>query len=235
MSRSFGATTYKLDRKHFVAASAIVLIFVASVAFAASIAGTWNGTLHVSLHTVLHFSADSSGKLNVTMDSIDQHAMGIPVSDAELKGDQFSYAIPSIGGSFSGTVSKDGKSLNGTWSQNGHQVPMELTRDGAALPIAKPADLAGAWSGAIDARPPLHLVLHVTGSAGNLHVTLDSPDQHATGLQGSNAVLDGKNFSFQIPSVQGTYTGTLAADGKSISGTWSQSGATLPLAFNRGG
>jgi serine-type D-Ala-D-Ala carboxypeptidase/endopeptidase len=63
-------------------------------------------------------SADSAGKLTVTMDSVDQHAMGIPCGDVELKGDAFTYDGPSVG-SFSGTVSKDGKSLDGTWSHHG--------------------------------------------------------------------------------------------------------------------
>lgn len=239
MSRDSRVAVCRLDRVRLVSTCTIVLILAASLAFAASVVGDWNGTLKVpsvSLRIVLHMSADSSGKLTVTMDDIDQNAMGIPVSDAQLKGSNFTYAIPSIHGSFSGTVSQDGKTLDGTWSQNGHEVPLKLSRGNGAQAVSKPADMAGDWNGAIGIEgAALRLVLHVTGSAGSLRVTLDSPDQHANGLQGSNAVLDGKSFSFQIPAVHGTYTGTLAGDGKTIDGTWSQSGATLPLAFSRGG
>ena len=79
----------------------------------------------------------------------------------------------------------------------------------------------------------MRLVLHVKKDpAGNLSVTLDSLDQHAMGLAGSDTVLKGDSFSFKIPSVSGTYTGTLDDDGNSIRGTWSQ-GVPLPLVFTR--
>ena len=106
---------------------------------------------------------------------------------------------------------------------------------GAASTFAqKPADVVGNWSGALQVDGGLlRLALHVnTDTAGKLSVTLDSLDQNAMGLQGSNAVLKGDSFSFEIPSVSGTYTGTLDGDGKNIRGTWSQ-GVPLPLVFTR--
>jgi D-alanyl-D-alanine-carboxypeptidase/D-alanyl-D-alanine-endopeptidase len=114
-------------------------------------------------------------------------------------------------------------------------VPMLLFWLAAVTTFAqKPADVVGDWSGALLAGGgSLRLALHVsTDSAGKLSVTLDSLDQHAMGLPGSNAVLKGNNFSFEIPSVSGTYSGTLDSDGKSITGMWSQ-GVPLPLIFTR--
>jgi serine-type D-Ala-D-Ala carboxypeptidase/endopeptidase len=114
-------------------------------------------------------------------------------------------------------------------------VSMLLFGLGSATAFAqKPADVVGDWSGALQAGgSSLRLVLHVsTDSAGQLTVTLDSLDQNAMGLQGGNAVLKGNMFSFEIPSVSGTYTGMLDDDGKSIRGTWSQ-GVPLPLVFSR--
>jgi serine-type D-Ala-D-Ala carboxypeptidase/endopeptidase len=98
----------------------------------------------------------------------------------------------------------------------------------------KPADVVGNWSGALQAGgSSLRLALHVTAdSSGKLTVTLDSLDQNAMGLQGSDAVLKGNTLSFEIPSVSGTYTGTLDGDGKNIRGMWSQ-GVPLPLVFTR--
>src|SRR5580692_8920691 len=106
---------------------------------------------------------------------------------------------------------------------------------GAAITFAqKPADVVGNWSGALQVDGGLlRLALHVsTDTAGKLSVTLDSLDQNAMGLQGGNAVLKGDRFSFEVPSVSGTYTGTLDGDGKNIRGTWSQ-GVPLPLVFTR--
>jgi len=105
----------------------------------------------------------------------------------------------------------------------------------AAIAFAqKPADVAGDWTGALLAGGgSLRLALHVKAdSAGKLSVTLDSLDQHAMGLAGSNAVLKGDSFSFEIPSVSGTYKGIVGDDGNSINGTWSQ-GVPMPLVFAR--
>src|ERR1700722_9336386 len=112
---------------------------------------------------------------------------------------------------------------------------MLLVGLGAARTFAqKPADVVGDWSGVLQpSGGSLRLALHVsTDAAGKLRVTLDSLDQNAMGLTGSNAVLQGNSFSFDIPSVRGTYRGTLGNDTKSISGTWSQ-GVPLPLVFTR--
>jgi len=95
--------------------------------------------------------------------------------------------------------------------------------------------IVGTWTGTLHAGSvSLRLVLHVTSdAAGKLQVALDSVDQNAMGLPGSNVALEGSSFKFDIPSVHGSYAGTLSADGNSLSGTWTQSGS-LPLDFVRG-
>ncbi len=97
------------------------------------------------------------------------------------------------------------------------------------------SSVVGDWSGKLKAGGgSLLVVLHVTKSdSGALEVTLDSPQQGATGLEGSDVMLEGDKLSFKIPVVNGSYKGTISADGKTISGTWAQ-GASLPLEFTRG-
>jgi hypothetical protein len=199
---------------------------------AADIVGDWSGALspgNAQLHVVVHVRADAAGKLNVTLDSVDQNAMGLAGADADFNNDRLSFKIPSVSGGYSGKLSADGKTLSGTWTQ-GLPIPLVLTRSGASSAHA----VTGDWSGVLDtSKAALHLVLHVTAdSADKLKVTLDSPDQHAFGLPGSNAALQGETFTFEVPSVSGTYSGTLSADGKTITGTWTQK-ASLPLVFTR--
>jgi CubicO group peptidase (beta-lactamase class C family) len=95
--------------------------------------------------------------------------------------------------------------------------------------------IVGIWSGNLKSGgASLFLVLHVKKSdSGALEVALDSPQQGALGLAGSDVTLHGDKLSFKIPVVNGSYTGTVSADGKTISGTWSQ-GVPLPLEFTRG-
>jgi D-alanyl-D-alanine-carboxypeptidase/D-alanyl-D-alanine-endopeptidase len=98
----------------------------------------------------------------------------------------------------------------------------------------KPVDVQGDWDGVLHAgQVSLHLVLHVTTDAnGKLAVALDSLDQNAMGLPRGNAAVKGSIFSFDIPVVSGSYTGTVSSDGKRIDGTWNQ-GKPLPLIFTR--
>ncbi len=80
---------------------------------------------------------------------------------------------------------------------------------------------------------PLALILHLTRSAdGTLAGTLDSPNQGANGIPCADFHLDGSAFSFKVPAVNGTWTGTVSADGATLTGTWSQ-GSPLPLVFAR--
>ena len=81
------------------------------------------------------------------------------------------------------------------------------------------ASLAGKWKGTLAGQLPL--VLHLDANDG-LTATMDSPAQGANGLACANVKLDGATLSFDVPSVAGNYTGTVKAEGKTISGTWTQ-------------
>ena len=105
----------------------------------------------------------------------------------------------------------------------------------AAVTFARAQDIAGDWKGTLSAGgAELRLVLHVTKAAdGSLKATLDSVDQGANGIPVNSVTLKDSKLSLDVATVHGTYEGTVAADGKSIKGTWSQ-GAALPLEFTRG-
>jgi D-alanyl-D-alanine-carboxypeptidase/D-alanyl-D-alanine-endopeptidase len=88
---------------------------------------------------------------------------------------------------------------------------------------------AGDWQGTLGGQLPL--VLHLRVADGGLTATLDSPAQGAMGLQGANAKVSGSTLSFDIPVIQGSYSGTLSANGKTLTGEWKQVGKTFPLVF----
>jgi len=103
-----------------------------------------------------------------------------------------------------------------------------------AAALAQAQDVAGDWQGTLNTGAgELRLVLHITKSAsGDLKATLDSVDQGVNGILVSSIALKSSKLSLGIDAVHGTYEGTVAADGKTISGTWSQ-GAPLALDFKR--
>ncbi len=100
----------------------------------------------------------------------------------------------------------------------------------AAQTPTAPSPAAGDWSGVL-AGTGLTLVLHVVETGGALTATFDVPMQGATGLPVGTTALAGDRLTLGIPAIGGRYEGTLAGD--SISGTWSQGGASLPLTLTR--
>lgn len=95
-------------------------------------------------------------------------------------------------------------------------------------------NMAGTWAGTLKVgQNSLRLALHLTSSAGGLAAKLDSLDQGAMGIPCTDIKLEGEKFSFRVPSVGGSYTGTLGANGKTIVGTWAQNGLSLALTFTR--
>ncbi len=100
--------------------------------------------------------------------------------------------------------------------------------------LAQAQDIAGDWQGSLNTgQGELRLVLHIIkGTDGALKATLDSVDQGANGIPVSSISFKNSKLSLGIDAVHGTYEGTLGADGKTISGTWSQ-GSALALDFKR--
>ncbi|TWH48768.1 CubicO group peptidase (beta-lactamase class C family) [Sporomusa sp. KB1] len=194
-----------------------------------TICGDYTGTLG-TLHIKLHLKVDATGTVTGTLDSIDQGAIGLPCSDFHLDGQSITFSVPAVHGTWKGIVTADG--LTGTWDQ-GTPQPLNFVCD-TFIPAAKPAPVDGIWLGTLQGNgATLRIQLHVkSDSAGHELCTLDSLDQHAMGLECTNVVFSGEDFSFDVPVVHGYWSGKLSADGKALTGTWNQ-GVPLPLNFTR--
>ena len=99
---------------------------------------------------------------------------------------------------------------------------------------ASAQDLSGDWQGAL--APTLRVILHVEKSDGatwkaSLASIDQSPDRGAA-MPVDAVTLQGSTLEFSIAAIRGSYSGTVAADGNSIDGTWSQ-GQSLPLSLVR--
>ena len=203
---------------------------------AADVAGDYGGTLG-PLHLKLHLKADAQGVLSGTLDSPDQGAAGIECADFKLEDGKLSFAVPAVHGTWKGTAAKDG-TLTGEWNQ-GNPMPLVFKREmgkreAAFVPAAKPSAVDGIWLGTLDTGGgKLRVQLTVkSDSAGKEFCSNDSLDQGAAGLECANVQFKGENFSFEVPVVNGKWTGKLSADGKELTGTWNQ-GSDLALNFTR--
>jgi len=104
-----------------------------------------------------------------------------------------------------------------------------------AASLARAQDIAGDWQGTLSVSgAELRLVLHITKAPDNtLKATLDSIDQPgANGIPVNSITLKDSTLNLDVEIVHGTYEGKVAADGNTISGTWTQ-GQALPLEFKR--
>jgi hypothetical protein len=147
----------------------VVFMFSASAgAVAQTIAGDWSGTLNaagVQLRPALHVSAGESGSFKATLDSLDQGAIGIPVSTIALNGSTVSFQINAIRSSYEGTLNADATVIDGKWSQGGGTLPLVLSRvkDSSTLVLKRPQN---------PAKPYPYREEDVTYQNGSANITL---------------------------------------------------------------
>ena len=113
-------------------------------------------------------------------------------------------------------------------------VVLLLAACGAPPPPAAPAGLTGDWNGSIET-PGMSLRFGVRFAPDGT-ATVDIPAQKATGIAVTNLTVTGSEVRFGLAGVPGdpTFTGTLAPDGGSVSGDYTQAGRTVPFTMTRG-
>ena len=96
---------------------------------AADIAGTWQGTLDVTvvkLRLVVEFKKKDGGGYTATMDSPDQNAFDIPIDEVTIADKTVKFTIKGLGGAYEGKLADDGKQIDGKWSQGGLSLALNL-------------------------------------------------------------------------------------------------------------
>jgi CubicO group peptidase (beta-lactamase class C family) len=198
-----------------------------------SVAGDYAGVIAGALHVKLHITAAPDGSLSGTLDSVDQGAIGIPCADFQIDGNTLSFRVPAVNGTWKGTVSADGTSLTGTWGQGGSTTALNFARD-TFVPSEKPSAVDGIWLGAVEAggRSLRAQIKVKSDRSGREFCAFDSLDQGVLDWECANAILSGTDFSFEVPSLRGRWSGKLSADNQTLTGSWTQAG-TLALNFSR--
>jgi uncharacterized protein (TIGR03435 family) len=103
----------------------------------------------------------------------------------------------------------------------------------AAAPSAA-RDIVGTWQGTLHAGQDLRTVIKVTkADGGSYKADFYSIDQNPSPIPVSTITLDGSTVKYAITGFDLKYEGKLTADGKSIEGSSTQGGNTLPLNFTR--
>lgn len=90
--------------------------------------GNWQGSLTVrnqTLHILFHIKNSSNG-YKASMDSPDQYAFGIPVSNVTITGNSLNLDIPRLNGTYEGHWNAHSQQIDGFWQQNGMTFKLDL-------------------------------------------------------------------------------------------------------------
>jgi hypothetical protein len=198
--------------------------------------GSWVGALEIpggKLTIVARFETNAAGEFAAFLDSPDQGANGLPVTDVMLADGKLTFRIPRVQGEYSGTLAGD--RMTGTWKQGPQGLPLELTKGEykpavAALSLSAEAmtALAGSWRGKVESpRGPLTLVVRFETGDGKPVAFIDSPDQGAAGLPVTEATFANGKLTLKVAVVRAEYTGDVA--GRTITGQWTQQSPQGPI------
>ena len=98
---------------------------------------------------------------------------------------------------------------------------------------AQATDISGIWQGTLAAGPGLRIILKVSRTPAGYIATMYSIDQGSGPIPVTSITLDGSAMKFAVAPLNGSYAGTLSANGNSIAGTWTQNSGPLPLNLAR--
>ncbi len=210
-------------------------------------AGHWEGSIAVpgmELNVLIDLALDSDGKWIGDIDIPAQRVTDMPLKNISVSGSAVGFELAMGAGApaFKGKLSEDGSTLSGDFTQAGSSFPFTLKRMGEAK-VAKPAKNAelatgfvGKWEGTLDAMGnKLRLVFHLGNKEGSATGTIDSLDQGAMGIPMDEITATDGMIKISVRVITGSYAGKLSEDGKTLTGEWSQSGATLPLVLTKAG
>jgi len=103
---------------------------VSAQAPAPSVAGSWEGSIDAMgtrLRIGVAITRQPDGGLTATMDSPDQGAYGLALSDVTFAGGVLRFVLKAANGSFEGTLNAAGSEIAGTWTQAG-ALPLTLKK-----------------------------------------------------------------------------------------------------------
>ena len=103
----------------------------ANTAVAAEFEGNWEGAIDTpngSLRIVVHFKNQPDKTVVATLDSPDQNASDLPLTDVVQQGSALEFQLRLAGGGFKGALNKEATQIVGEWSQGGGSTPLVLKK-----------------------------------------------------------------------------------------------------------
>ncbi|MBO9670341.1 MAG: alpha/beta fold hydrolase [Sphingobium sp.] len=210
--------------------AALLAVLGATLAYAQALAdpvGSWYGVLQTPrgpLTLAITVTRNADGSLKGELESPDQApGQKIPATSVTFENGQLAISVTPLNASYKGSWVAAEQAWNGTFTQGG-DLPLKLLK-GPPPAKAIVTGLDGVWNGKITLNgAELRLVLRIRTTERGTAALLDSPDQLANGMPIQDLQHDGKAVRFKLPVGGQSYEGTLSADEKTLSGTWTVPG-----------
>jgi hypothetical protein len=106
----------------------------ASAAVSADLEGAWEGAIETpngTLHLIIHFRNQPDKTVQATLDSLDQNAHDLPLTDVAESGNSIVFQLRMASGAYKGTLDKEKKQIAGEWTQGGNTMPLTLKKTAA--------------------------------------------------------------------------------------------------------
>lgn len=205
--------------------------------------GQWYGPLDIPanpLTIVLRFEMNEKGEFVAFLDSPDQAASGIPVTDVELADGSLSIKIPSVNGEYKGKLT--GNEIVGEFKQGGGSIPLKLKKGeykapsySLNLPKETRDSLSGEWHGQL--KTPAASITVVfrfeTTKKGEFIGFYELPDQKVKGIPITEANLNNGRLTLKVKVGNAEFKGQLADD--ALTGEWAQAGmSSTTLSMKKG-
>jgi hypothetical protein len=110
------------------------IVAAASPAVDKRFEGGWEGRLETpggALRIVINIQNQADNTVKATLDSPDQNAAGLAMSDIVQKESAIEMKLRVAGGAFKGALNKEGTEIAGEWSQGGASLPLVLKKAAA--------------------------------------------------------------------------------------------------------
>jgi uncharacterized protein (TIGR03435 family) len=102
----------------------------------------------------------------------------------------------------------------------------------SATLLAQAQNMAGQWQGVLQAGKDLRIVVVITNADG-LRATMHSIDQTPQGIPATAITLQGTTLRMSFSGIGVNFEGTVAADGNTVTGTFTQGNNPLPMTLAR--
>ncbi len=189
----------------------------------------WFGQLDAKVRRfrfVVRLQQDETGAWGGQLESLDEGGAKFRLDSVARSDGKFGFELKATQAVYAAKLHQDEQVATGIYRQHGAEFELNFERV-AAVPERA---IKTYWTGKLNAIIQKLDVAFIELDGGD--VLFDSVSQKAGGFLATMS-RDGDQVRFEVPGVQGSYTGKLSSDGLIIEGEWKQGFASLELVLTQ--